>query len=512
MELDDKLIVQTVIGPQSAVHATLNKTLMGKNILIFADGTGQAGGLRPDQNLSNIYKLYRACRPGPESPIDPREQVAFYDAGLGTENDGGRIPFSPVQKFRKLWSGATGTGISRNIIDCYEAVIKHYELGDRIFLFGFSRGAYTARCVGGVMSLCGIPTHGANGQPVPRYGKQLREIAIEAVREVYEHGSGSDKPAHKLERDEKARRFRAKYGSSDAEGLSNEVPYFIGVFDTVAALGAPGLRRWAMTAGMMIFAAAMIGLIALVLSRLSEVKFISVFWSIAALVGASTILTFVRTQIKVIRNFPSKGDFKWHRAAWRFRFYDNNLNPRVRYARHALAIDELRKDFARVQWGNKGVFPDRTGEPEWLKQVWFAGNHSDIGGSYPEDESRLSDIALQWMVGEAQSLPHPLQFDKTRLNLFPDHSGLQHCEIRSMRDAYPAWWPEKLKLTWAIEPREIDSKAPLHSTVVTRFQHETGVLHYGHRNKYLPDNLKNHEHVKHHYETSKITQVEYSGL
>ena len=66
---------------------------MAKNILIFSDGTGQAGGLRPDQNLSNIYKLYRASRTGPDSPIDPREQVAFYDAGLGTESDGGKIPF-----------------------------------------------------------------------------------------------------------------------------------------------------------------------------------------------------------------------------------------------------------------------------------------------------------------------------------------------------------------------------------------------------------------------------------
>ena len=83
---------------------------MPKNIVIFSDGTGQAGGLKPDQNLSNIYKLFRASRPGPESPIDPGEQVAAYDPGLGTENDAGKIPFSPIQKFRKLWSGATGTG------------------------------------------------------------------------------------------------------------------------------------------------------------------------------------------------------------------------------------------------------------------------------------------------------------------------------------------------------------------------------------------------------------------
>lgn len=87
---------------------------MGKNILIFADGTGQAGGLKPDQTLSNVYKLFRATRVGPDNNINPAEQVAFYDPGLGTEKDEGQIPFRSVQKFGKFWSAATGTGISRN--------------------------------------------------------------------------------------------------------------------------------------------------------------------------------------------------------------------------------------------------------------------------------------------------------------------------------------------------------------------------------------------------------------
>ena len=52
---------------------------MPKSILIFSDGTGQIGGMRPDQRLSNIYKMYRAMRPGPDSPISPHEQVCFYE-------------------------------------------------------------------------------------------------------------------------------------------------------------------------------------------------------------------------------------------------------------------------------------------------------------------------------------------------------------------------------------------------------------------------------------------------
>lgn len=472
---------------------------MPKNIVIFSDGTGQAGGLKPDQNLSNIYKLYRACRPGPESPTDPNDQVAAYDAGLGTENDEGKIPFRPIQKFRKLWSGATGTGISRNIADCYEAILKHYEPGDRIYLFGFSRGAYTARCVGGVMSLCGVPAHAADEGPLPRFGKELRKIADEAVQQVYEHGSGSDKPAREAERLEKALRFRKKYGCGNAEGQANVVPYFIGVFDTVAALGAPGPRRWLMLAGLTIFVAAIIALAAGVLSLMPWFSFAPTFASLAALVIVGMLVSYARAHVKTIADFPKKGDFSWHVAAWRFRFYDLSLNPRVRYARHALAIDETRKDFARVPWANLGEWPDRAGEPEWLKQVWFAGNHSDIGGSYPEDEARLSDISLKWMVEQATSLPHRLLVDPSRLNLFPHCRGMQHSEIETMRESYPSWWPRSWRWTWREASREVHIEAPLHPSVPERFALADGVPHYGVRGPYRPLNLSSHAELGDYY-------------
>ena len=482
---------------------------MPKNIVIFSDGTGQAGGLKPDQNLSNIYKLFRASRPGPESPINPADQVAAYDAGLGTENDQGKIPFRPIQKFRKLWSGATGTGISRNIADSYEAILKHYAPGDRVFLFGFSRGAYTARCVGGVMSLCGVPTHAAGGGPLPRYGKALRAIADEAVQQVYEHGSGSDKPEREAERLEKARRFREKYGCANPEGLSNVVPYFIGVFDTVASLGAPGPRRLLMLLGLSAFVAVFTAFAAGVISLLPWITFVATYITLATLIVLGMGVGYLKAHLKIIRDFPSPGNFSWHIAAWRFRFYDNALNTRVRYARHALAIDESRKDFARVSWAAPGDWPDRTGEPEWLRQTWFAGNHSDIGGSYAEDESRLSDISLKWMIEQATELPHPLKVDRSRLNLFPDPCGMQHDEIESMRDSYPSWVPSSLRYVWAVHPREVRVDAPLHPSVQERFEATNGVLHYGLQTAYRPANLSSHLKVAHHFDVdpTRLTAV-----
>lgn len=58
---------------------------MAKNIVVFSDGTGQGGGLLPDETRSNVYKLFRAARVGPETGIDPARQVAFYDPGLGSQ-------------------------------------------------------------------------------------------------------------------------------------------------------------------------------------------------------------------------------------------------------------------------------------------------------------------------------------------------------------------------------------------------------------------------------------------
>lgn len=130
---------------------------MPKNIVVFSDGTGQEGGLREEQRLSNVYKLYRVCRVGPDSVIDPREQVAFYDPGLGTVGSATGF-LGAYRRLQKLLSSVTGLGITKNIADCYEFIVNHYEPGDRIYLVGFSRGAYTARCVANVLFLCGVPT------------------------------------------------------------------------------------------------------------------------------------------------------------------------------------------------------------------------------------------------------------------------------------------------------------------------------------------------------------------
>src|SRR5262249_530825 len=152
----------------------------------------------------------------------------------------------------------------------------------------------------------------------------------------------------------------------------------------------------------------------------------------AVLSAAAAVVAYIVTHIKVA--FGLEGYDWWqtmHFTDPRLKFLDLQLNPNVVWARHALAIDEHRADFDRGPWGSvKGLRETAPNEPDWLQQFWFAGNHSDIGGSYVENESRLSDTALQWMIEAAQKIPNGLKIDRSVLQLNPAPDGMQHDECR----------------------------------------------------------------------------------
>ena len=468
---------------------------MSKNILIFSDGTGQFGGLKPDQRLSNIYKLYRAARPGVDTDIDPARQVAFYDAGLGTGEAGANW----LQKISRIFGAAFGTGISDNIADCYEAIIKAYEPGDRIYLFGFSRGAYTVRCVANVMNLCGVPSSMPDGSPVPRGGRALRKLAEEAVFEVYEHGSGHPREKYESEREEKARRFRAKYDCTglgqDGEEQGNVAPYFVGVFDTVASLGAGRALSIIMVSLVLFLAFTVLAVFVWESVLLTAAFGIPVLW-----IGYKLLTTRLR-QRKVIRDWPNKGDRKVHYAVWRMKNYDRFLDTNVKYARHARAIDENRKHFPVAGWAYSHDVQRMEGlDPPWLRQVWFAGNHSDIGGSHPEDESRLSDIALGWLVEQLDELEHPILIDRERLRLWPDPLGMQHDERKAFLEAgWQRWLPEAMRMTWPEGLRTIHPQADLHLSVRDRLAGGP-VTEHDIRRPYRPSPLSGHDEAREFFE------------
>lgn len=112
-----------------------------------------------------------------------------------------------------------------------------------------------------------------------------------------------------------------------------------------------------------------------------------------------------------------------------------------------------------------------------------------MGGSYPENESRLSDTAMQWMVEAAQSVPDGIRIDGDVLQLYPSPAGIQHDECKTGRFGH----------LWEKGRRRVPDDAVLHPSVKERFE-QPQVLHYDVMKPYRPPNLRRHEEVKQYYD------------
>ncbi len=479
---------------------------MPKNIIIFSDGTGQAGGIKFDEARTNVYKLYRACRVAPDTSVNPTEQVAYYDPGLGSAADGGHFKVAFFRFLYNLASMATGLGITQNIIDCYAAIIRLYEDGDRVYLVGFSRGAYTVRTLAGVMAHCGIPRNLPENKPLALDDAGSQKLAEHAVKDVYQFCPSYDRSkigqygSFLMDtRAAIAAKFRAEHGCNDHatdHETANVFPYCIGVFDTVAALGHGGLSIAVI--GAIAFVAAGSPLVAEAL--IAGLKTLFRIWGFAFweyvpryvdLLWGFVPAYFLLALILYLKNYlkwaPALSGYNWlrriktiHLTEFKQRFYDVTLNPNVNYARHAISIDENRADFVRVPWKPSDAMktPSDSAGNACFEQIWFPCVHADVGGGYDENNSRLSDIALKWMLASMSIVPNGLKYDSTVLNLHPDPNGRQH-------DEQAGSW---LKLGTRII---LDSKSPIHKSVYQRFAAKS-VLLFDHMSSYRPKNMCEH--------------------
>jgi uncharacterized protein (DUF2235 family) len=195
----------TRIEPRGA-GGTAARVMPGHRRLVLGlDGTWNT----PDQQdrdrqcPSNVVKLLRAMRPH----HDGVEQVKYYDAGVGTN---GFVD--------KLWGGVAGRGLFGNMRQAYVWLLENYRLGDQLFLFGFSRGAFAVRSLVAMLDLCGIPKR-------VDYSYDFMQVASEAAK-IY-------REPIKTRQKRMAREFRNKFHALDATVT------MLGVWDTVGAMGLP---------------------------------------------------------------------------------------------------------------------------------------------------------------------------------------------------------------------------------------------------------------------------------
>ena len=181
---------------------------MPKNIVLCCDGTANEFA----QGKTNVLKLFIALEQG-------ASQVTYYHPGLGTMEAPGAL--TPLQRRMSTTLGlAFGVGLDRDIRDAYVFLMKTYKPGDKVFLFGFSRGAYTVRAVASLLHLYGLIRHD-NESFVPYATRMMLAI----------HRAGDESP------DAVATYFRLASEFRQTMTWTSCVPWFVGVWDTVSSIG-----------------------------------------------------------------------------------------------------------------------------------------------------------------------------------------------------------------------------------------------------------------------------------
>ncbi|KAI4251732.1 MAG: hypothetical protein LQ352_004682 [Teloschistes flavicans] len=309
---------------------TAKKSEGPSKLILCFDGTGNQ--FKADPSDTNIVKLYQKFER--EAP----NQFHYYQPGIGTYTAGEHSVNTGLWGKIKRWFSQTadaglGTSFDQHVIAGYRFAMRYHEDGDKIFMFGFSRGAFTARFLARMISTVGLLSKG-NEEMVPFAYRTYQE---------YEMGEKNDQ--------QYMNKFKATFCRASAK------VHFLGLFDTVNSVGY-------FDAG------------------LSKKKFL-----------------------------PSVFETATH-------------------VRHAVAIDERRCKFKAALLSQDIQDKSTTRKPEDIKEVFFAGNHGDVGGGWTpkeppgkseaDDPLQLSDLALEWMIAELDALPNQHPTDRIVWNSHKD--------------------------------------------------------------------------------------------
>jgi uncharacterized protein (DUF2235 family) len=312
---------------------------MSKNIVLLSDGTGNSSS---KIFKTNVWRTFQTL-----DLTDASKQIAYYDNGVGT---------SSFKLFAVL-GGVFGFGLKRNVIDIYSFCCRNYVAGDRIYGFGFSRGAFTMRVVAGLIARQGLVPYTGDEIALARYATS----AYRDYRRRFNSTEGLVTPLRNL-RDViiRACRHLAGIGQYDPdEQIAVERIQFLGLWDTVDAYGGP----------------------------IEEITRAIDYWY---------------WPLSMPDRFMSA---KIHRACHALALEDERdaFRPVIwdeRYVRGGdkklHGINDGWKSDVSDEWKDKLQPIDN----KRLSQVWFVGVHSDVGGGYPQDG--LSYVTLDWILDRAR--------------------------------------------------------------------------------------------------------------
>jgi uncharacterized protein (DUF2235 family) len=286
---------------------------------------------------TNVYHLSNLVLEGKIKPKPPATQtwiqMIYYEEGVGTA------------VLDHATGGAFGIGLSQNVREAYDWLVERYRDGDEVYIFGFSRGAFTARSLVGMIARCGLLYRGAPFSPEQlwaRYKKvgvrrHARATNVRDVKQRWWFG-------WKQEQLRELKDFNPATAKTETEEL---------------------LCRW---------------------SRRIPIKCLAVFETVGSMGVEALAIPWLREK----------------RAA----FHNTHLTSLIENGFHALAIDEYRANFRHIPWRRPTKYDLKENQPEggWgvIKQRWFIGAHSNVGGGYYNDT--LAQLPLRWFINECEGL------------------------------------------------------------------------------------------------------------
>jgi uncharacterized protein (DUF2235 family) len=325
--------IEKQIRPAPGEHAAESDYALPRRLVVCLDGTWNKR-----ESGTNVYHLANLVQEG-KVDDDTRQQLVYYDEGVGTG------------VLDNVTGGAFGIGLSANVREAYDWLVEKYRDGERhghadeIYIFGFSRGAFTARSLTGLISRCGLLHRGA---PMPPEQLWVGYRQLGTAHEA----QGERPPFRRL------RELKQAPWATTAPALRPLVP--LKDLNATERL----LFRW---------------------SRRVPVHCLAVFDTVGALGVDALAIPWLQER----------------RAA----FHDTQLSEIVVNAFQALAIDEHRASFAHIPWTRPTSDPsppDQTAQGGQIEQRWFAGAHANIGGG--DDDNPLAQLPLMWFVGRCQAL------------------------------------------------------------------------------------------------------------
>jgi uncharacterized protein (DUF2235 family) len=392
-----------------------------RNIVICCDGTGN----EISENISNVLKLYRCLRKTEKT--QPR-QLVFYDPGVGTlARPNPWLKFK--QDFNAILGLALGDGLDDKVLASYRFLVHNYQEGDQIYLFGFSRGAYTVRVLAGLIHKVGL----ISLEQINLAGSGLTSYKQFSSNGPHSTGFDLQQLTDAADEDGPLPATKDDQAAQFARILSTRWPTirFVGVWDTVASVIVPRPDRF----------------------------YVPSFEELAFTLRNPSVQTF-RQAISIDER----------RCMFRLKKWDQ---PQT----------FMHNRFSATN----------NSEPQDILQVWFSGVHADIGGGYPEEESALSKYPLLWMIDEAtkcglaldQRTVNQLAWGRQRKGspfsyVAPNFEGELHNSMNAawrILEYYPKnakykEWPARQvyfgRYIPDAEPRPIPEDAFIHESVVKR--------------------------------------------